>query len=220
MTSPILFGHFPLLGALFFYVSVTSGSRCATDTAVCGPGLLCAVGSCCSQWGFCGTSAQYCGDCCQSSCDNSTTLCGPGSPCAGGLCCSQWGYCGTSEEYCGEGCQSGNCAPEITCGPGKPCPDGDCCSRWGVSDSFIYMFVSFSHLLLIRLMLWKNPCSIVELQQIIAEPGAKVIALLTTLYAVPIILAQMIIAAVNGGTAGQRKIIAEKAVKAVTVILK
>jgi len=91
MTSPILFGHFPLLGALFFYVSVTSGSRCATDTAVCGPGLLCAVGSCCSQWGFCGTSAQYCGDCCQSSCDNSTTLCGPGSPCAGGLCCSQWG---------------------------------------------------------------------------------------------------------------------------------
>mmetsp|Transcript_31636 Transcript_31636/g.60361 ORF Transcript_31636/g.60361 Transcript_31636/m.60361 type:complete len:234 (+) Transcript_31636:78-779(+) len=52
MTSPILFGHFPLLGALFFYVSVTSGSRCATDTAVCGPGLLCAGGSCCSQWGL------------------------------------------------------------------------------------------------------------------------------------------------------------------------
>ncbi|KAL7477196.1 hypothetical protein ACHAW6_003011 [Cyclotella cf. meneghiniana] len=116
--------------------SVDDSSTCATDTAMCGPGLPCSNGMCCSQWGYCGTTQDFCGECCQSNCmtlgqnDNNrsggesnrtpfptaspgncagqSAMCGPGRPCDGGMCCSQWGYCGTTEDYCGSCCQS-NC---------------------------------------------------------------------------------------------------------------
>lgn len=31
----------------------------------CGPYNECPNNLCCSQWGYCGTSAEYCGECCQ-----------------------------------------------------------------------------------------------------------------------------------------------------------
>lgn len=55
----------------------------------------CGGGMCCSQYGYCGTGADYCG---------SSGVCGnTGGPCAPGLCCSQYGYCGSGPEYCGGG---------------------------------------------------------------------------------------------------------------------
>ena len=43
-------------------------SQCRTDTNTCGPGIECENGFCCSQWGWCGSSAAHCGECCQSNC--------------------------------------------------------------------------------------------------------------------------------------------------------
>ncbi|KAL3779785.1 hypothetical protein ACHAW5_005612 [Stephanodiscus triporus] len=43
--------------------------QCAAATGSCGPSITCAsLGFptyCCSQWGYCGTGAAYCGTCCQ-----------------------------------------------------------------------------------------------------------------------------------------------------------
>ncbi|CAG8528322.1 1732_t:CDS:2 [Ambispora gerdemannii] len=79
--------------------------------------------SCCSQYGYCGTTSDYCGTGCQSSygqCDSpsgggsslpvsSNGQCGSaqGTQCPSGQCCSQYNYCGTTSDYCGTGCQSG-----------------------------------------------------------------------------------------------------------------
>ena len=43
----------------------TAINACASETAICGPNTSCPDGSCCSQWGFCGTTPEYCGECCQ-----------------------------------------------------------------------------------------------------------------------------------------------------------
>lgn len=53
----------------------------------------CAPGYCCSQYGYCGQGAEYCGS--QGVCGNT------GAPCGAGECCSQYGYCGTGPDYCG-----------------------------------------------------------------------------------------------------------------------
>ena len=39
---------------------------CETSADECGPELPCPVGLCCSQYGYCGTKEDYCGECCQS----------------------------------------------------------------------------------------------------------------------------------------------------------
>ncbi|KXS20221.1 carbohydrate-binding module family 18 protein [Gonapodya prolifera JEL478] len=74
-------------------------------------------GYCCSQHGFCGPTADYCGAGCQAgygTCGVSTTPVKPDGACGSqwgacpsgtGQCCSQYGYCGTSEAHCGAGCQ-------------------------------------------------------------------------------------------------------------------
>lgn len=82
-------------------------------------------GSCCSQWGWCGSTSAYCGTGCQSAfgtcgaASSNTTLqistdqtCGgtTSNTCQGstyGNCCSQYGYCGSTNEFCGTGCQGG-----------------------------------------------------------------------------------------------------------------
>eukprot|EP00565_Helicotheca_tamesis_P009066 CAMPEP_0185725884 /NCGR_PEP_ID=MMETSP1171-20130828/2013_1 /TAXON_ID=374046 /ORGANISM="Helicotheca tamensis, Strain CCMP826" /LENGTH=807 /DNA_ID=CAMNT_0028394107 /DNA_START=1 /DNA_END=2420 /DNA_ORIENTATION=+ len=46
----------------------TQPSSCPASSNACGPGNPCTDGSCCSQWGYCGTTAAYCGECCQSNC--------------------------------------------------------------------------------------------------------------------------------------------------------
>lgn len=109
-------------------------------------------GACCSQYGYCGSTQDYCGTGCQiafGECAASVVkpvdanVCGPtndNNRCVSGLCCSAYGYCGNTTDYCGAGCQSGfgDCSattgPEGdgTCGPAFPgnrkCPSGQCCS--------------------------------------------------------------------------------------------
>ena len=43
-------------------------SHCQAETNTCGPDAECEDGSCCSQWGWCGSTAAHCGECCQSNC--------------------------------------------------------------------------------------------------------------------------------------------------------
>ncbi|KAL8656530.1 MAG: hypothetical protein Q9210_000167 [Variospora velana] len=111
-------------------------------------------GSCCSQYGYCGSTADYCGTGCQptfGTCAGSevvpiaANLCGPANrnnKCFSGLCCSQAGYCGNTTDYCGAGCRSdfGDCSATTgpvgdgTCGPAfgnKQCRSGQCCSAAG-----------------------------------------------------------------------------------------
>jgi peptidoglycan/xylan/chitin deacetylase (PgdA/CDA1 family) len=96
-------------------------------------------GDCCSQYGWCGSTTNYCDTGCQSefgtcgssgtattttsSSGSSSTLavsldgtCGgtSGNTCQGstfGDCCSQYGWCGSTSAYCSDGCQtsSGTC---------------------------------------------------------------------------------------------------------------
>ncbi|RYP08248.1 hypothetical protein DL764_001982 [Monosporascus ibericus] len=105
-----------------------------TQTSVegnCGGGITCfgsEFGDCCSQHGWCGSTAAYCGEGCQSAfgtCDGGSGggggggggapvsedgSCGgaDGVTCVGsefGNCCSQYGWCGSSVDHCGTGCQ-------------------------------------------------------------------------------------------------------------------
>ena len=71
----------------------TAGPPCGSGNV--GNGDCADRSMCCSEWGWCGTSAEYC----------SRTPCGNGyvgnGDCADrSMCCSEWGYCGTSAEYC------------------------------------------------------------------------------------------------------------------------
>ena len=84
-------------------------------SATCGSGNIgdgvCADGTCCSQYGWCGTSSAHCDG-----------YCGGGQQgngiCANGQCCSQYGYCGSTPEYC-----SNAPGPDPTAAPvGAPVP--------------------------------------------------------------------------------------------------
>jgi len=101
----------------------TSTSTISTN-GKCGPnngGTVCPSGQCCSKYGYCGTSDDYCVTYCISgygSCKSSTSnissdgKCGSSNGnkvCPSGECCSKYGYCGTSNDHClaSSGCQSG-----------------------------------------------------------------------------------------------------------------
>jgi hypothetical protein len=82
-----------------------------------GDGICPFEGYCCSQYGWCGTTAEYCEDNIDSTVPTPSTIdgapvsptvsvesgkCGNGNPGEGicaeaSLCCSEWGYCGTGE---------------------------------------------------------------------------------------------------------------------------
>ncbi|KAJ4268897.1 hypothetical protein NW762_002968 [Fusarium torreyae] len=78
-------------------------------------------GSCCSWYGYCGSSESYCGTGCDAdfgSCtppeseiqDTTNGLCGSEvkatcSNYGSKTCCSSYGYCGNSTAHCGSGCQ-------------------------------------------------------------------------------------------------------------------
>ncbi|KAI8804505.1 hypothetical protein BJ742DRAFT_453101 [Cladochytrium replicatum] len=74
---------------------------------------LCPTGTCCSQFGFCGSTTAHCGDNCQKEFGTCSTgsapgRCGPhdgGSACPAGECCSVHGFCGKSDGHCGIGCR-------------------------------------------------------------------------------------------------------------------
>lgn len=117
----------------------TNGGKVSTD-GTCGTqgGATCAgstFGTCCSQYGWCGSTTDHCTGTCQSGfgqCNGSgggnTTpapspapapakvstdgTCGTqgGATCAGssfGTCCSQYGWCGSSGDHCGANCNGG-----------------------------------------------------------------------------------------------------------------
>jgi len=104
----------------------TTTPKSAEPTGLCGGKYgSCPDGQCCSQYGYCGVTSEYCGTGCQTAFGvcNSTKKdnkkdnkkekistngrCGAefGS-CPKGQCCSQYGYCGTESDHCGTGCQS------------------------------------------------------------------------------------------------------------------
>jgi len=121
----------------------------------------CPSGQCCSKYGWCGKTDDYCAQGCQSEfgdCKSTTTIatttttktpeptikdkCGPGiGSCSTGYCCSKYGWCGKSYSHCAvsEGCQStyglcteNNSSIKGKCGEGYgKCPSGQCCSKYG-----------------------------------------------------------------------------------------
>lgn len=132
--------------------AVSPDETCGMTGAGAGLGYTCGSGKCCSQYGWCGTSTDYCGAGCQSgygaTCGTGTitgtgtttatvptgtagtdpNICGPTNnnlKCSTG-CCSQYGYCGATADYCGGGCQPlfGTC----TTVPGD---DGTCGTQNG-----------------------------------------------------------------------------------------
>lgn len=94
---------------------------------ICDPNSAAYHGGCCSQYGWCGNTADYCGTGCQSGCttgggggggtaprtdgrcgkDFADATCDPNGQFGG--CCSQYGWCGSSTGHClvSNGCQSG-----------------------------------------------------------------------------------------------------------------
>lgn len=104
----------------------------------------CPAGQCMSQWNYCGTGPQYCGQGCKGGpCSGGSPPPPPSSPppttgngggnsgCPPGQCKNKWDYCGTGNDYCGEGCKGGPCygsGPQ--CGAVR-CQPGQCCSKWG-----------------------------------------------------------------------------------------
>ena len=81
------------------------------SSVACSATQLCDGGACCSQYGYCGTTADFCGSGCLSQCDgeiddDSGVDCSATKMCPGGACCSQYNYCGTTSEFCGAGCLS------------------------------------------------------------------------------------------------------------------
>ena len=136
--------HFPFLRINNNCADGGGTATCPAATNQCGPGRTCASiglpGQCCSQYGWCGTSAAHCGTFCQNGCSGTsgtscaalTGQCGPGKTCPSGECCSQYGWCGTSSAHCGACCQNGcTSAPSLRdweqCSKNSQCRNG-CCS--------------------------------------------------------------------------------------------
>jgi len=108
--------------SLAIFALISSKSTLADESGRCGGEFgQCPEGTCCSQWGWCGTTSAFCGAGCLPEfgiCDepedtNDDTRvttngqCGHGhGVCPEGQCCSSAGWCGLNELYCLEGCQS------------------------------------------------------------------------------------------------------------------
>lgn len=130
--------------------AVSADGLCPYGTTCVGSGF----GDCCSRYGFCGSTAEYCAGGGNGT-DTQDGTCGPdhgGTTCTAqfGNCCSIYGFCGNGTEYCGVGnCYSGSCdsdngGPSINgeCGPNfagnKTCTGtqfGTCCSVYGFCGS-------------------------------------------------------------------------------------
>jgi len=120
-----------------------------SNNGKCGKGFgICPSGKCCSQYGWCGTTEEFCGTGCKpefgkcdpvtskkiTTTDKTTTYnamvtnthadgkCGEGfGNCPIGKCCGQNGLCGSTDEFCGDGCQPefGQCISKSgKCGKG------------------------------------------------------------------------------------------------------
>jgi len=108
-------------------------------------GICAEAGYCCSQWGWCGTTADYCDDVAPTTTpiDPNAGKCGTGDgiigdgTCTGeNECCSAWGYCGEGDQYCSVTIDTRtNESSEGKCGGGGvgegECFNGGCCSEYG-----------------------------------------------------------------------------------------
>jgi len=107
--------------------STGSNRRCGSSYGKC------PAGECCSKWGYCGKTSEYCSNSQGCQLAYGDCKCGSGfGKCAAGSCCSKWGFCGKTSDYCSnsQGCQLayGDCK----CGSGfGKCAAGNCCSKWG-----------------------------------------------------------------------------------------
>ncbi|KAK1696693.1 hypothetical protein QYE76_013390 [Lolium multiflorum] len=96
----------PTLSAILILAVLAAVLATAARAQTCGSqagGATCANCLCCSQFGFCGNTSDYCGAGCQSQCTGCSPVerCGSqfgGAMCAGCLCCSQFGFCGGTRE--------------------------------------------------------------------------------------------------------------------------
>jgi hypothetical protein len=98
--------------AIISLVQVCEAQECGSQAG----NALCANDLCCSQYGYCGNTAAYCGTGCQSQCRCGSQ--GGNALCANGLCCSQYGYCGVGTAYCAPG----NCQSQCPSTPPPPPP--------------------------------------------------------------------------------------------------
>ena len=86
----------------------TPTGSCPAVSGQCGSARTCASigfpGQCCSQYGWCGTSAAHCGTCCQNGCTSAPTPPTPTPPTTGSL--GDWAQCSRNSQ-CRNGCCSG-----------------------------------------------------------------------------------------------------------------
>jgi len=70
-----------------------------SSNGLCGQGLgKYPNNKCCSKWGYCGNSDDYCNTGCQKDYRRYN------DSKASGKCCSKYDYCGTTDANCGFGC--------------------------------------------------------------------------------------------------------------------
>ncbi|KAJ1960542.1 hypothetical protein IWQ62_004193 [Dispira parvispora] len=83
------------------------------EATQCSKDVPCPEGSCCSWWGFCGTSETHCGVSCAYQCTDGHSAdlkpgqefsidgsCNENRICPPGTCCSLWGWCGSTGLHC------------------------------------------------------------------------------------------------------------------------
>lgn len=111
-----------------------------------GDGVCSDQGACCSQWGYCGFTDEYCKNTLPTPepIDPNAGRCGLGDgnqgdgTCLGkDECCSQWGYCGTGNKYCvttidtDTGANSEGLCGAGGAGEGECKQKTHCCSKFG-----------------------------------------------------------------------------------------
>lgn len=125
---------------------MTEGSGTCGNGKI-GDGICAGVGECCSRWGWCGFTSDYCDDTAptDNSVDPNLGKCGFGNgvtgdgTCTGeNECCSVHGYCGTGDQYCSvtintetNESSDGKCGGGGV-GEGKCFLEDHCCSEYGV----------------------------------------------------------------------------------------
>merc|ERR1712194_803348 len=117
----------------------TLNPNCAAHSNSCSATNPCPNGGCCSQWGYCGTSEPYCGDCCQSghcwasppTSPASQPTTAPSKFPTAPLTTTTSTVTSTTIDAPNPNCQ----AHSNQCSATNPCNNGLCCSQWGYCGS-------------------------------------------------------------------------------------
>ncbi|KAI9819277.1 MAG: hypothetical protein M1827_007434 [Pycnora praestabilis] len=113
---------------------------------LCDPNSSAYTGSCCSQYGYCGNTAAYCGTGCVSGCGNTA----PGAPVASVAPTAPSGTAPRSDGRCGSDFGGATCDASG--------PYGGCCSSYGYGPLIVFSpKVAFLHKLRLNIMF--KPCS-------------------------------------------------------------